>query len=70
MRESVCQRALTRKRTLGALVREADGLLQRAQRGVALQALGESSSTLGTEFVEKQTASMGAEAGAEECHGR
>ena len=61
----MCQRALTRKRTLG--VQEAGGLLQRLQRGVALQALGESSSSLGTEFVETQTASMGAEAGAEAC---
>ena len=67
MGEQACQWALTRKRTLGALVREAGGLLQRAQRGVTLQALGESSSSLGTEFVETQTASMGAEAGAEAC---
>ena len=67
MGEQACQWALTRKRTLGALVREAGGLLQRAQRGVSLQALGESSSSLGTEFVETQTASMGAEAGAEAC---
>jgi len=33
------------------------GLLERLQRGVALEALGESSSSLGTEFVERETAS-------------
>ena len=42
------------------------GLLERLQRGVALEALGESGSSLGTEFVERETASMGEGAGAEE----
>ena len=45
------------------LVRAPGGPLERSQRGVALQALGESSSSLGTEVVVRETASMGAEVG-------
>ena len=43
-------------------VRAPGGPLERSQSGVALQALGESSSSLGTEVVVRETASMGAEA--------
>ena len=49
------------------LVRAPGGLLERLQRGVALEALGESSSSFGTEAVPRETASMGAGGGAEEC---
>ena len=42
-------------------------LLQRLQRGVALECLGESGSAFGTELVALETASMGAGAGAEGC---
>ena len=45
------------------LVRAPGGPLERSQRGVALQALGESNSSLGTEVVVRETASMGAEVG-------
>ena len=48
-------------------VRAPGGLLERSQRGVALEALGESSSSFGTEVVDSQTASMGAGGGADEC---
>ena len=47
------------------LIREAGGLLERLQRGVALETLGESESSLGVEAVGRDTASTGAEAGAE-----
>ena len=50
-------------------VRAPSGLLERLQRSVALEALGESSSSLGTEPVALQTASTGAEAGAESVNG-
>ena len=52
------------------LVQAAGGLLERLQRDVALDALSESSSSLGTEPVALQTASTGAEAGAESVNGR
>ena len=49
-------------------VRAPGGLLERLQRVVALEALGESSSSLGTEVVGSQTASTrGRGAGAEAC---
>ena len=51
-------------------VRGSCGLLELLQRGVALQALGESGCSLGTEAVSLQTASMGAEVGAEAVKGR
>ena len=41
-------------------VRAPSGLLEQSQRGVALEALGESSSSFGTEAVPRETASMGA----------
>ena len=47
------------------LVRARGGLLERVQRGVALEALGESSYSFGTEVVGSQTASTRAESGAE-----
>jgi len=40
------------------------------QCGVALKALGESSSSFGTEVVQRETASMGAGPGAESVNGR
>ena len=46
-----CQRALTQKANAQELVREAGGLLERLQRGVALEALGESGGSLGAEEV-------------------
>ena len=52
------------------LVREAGGLLERLQRGVALETLGESESSLGAEAVGRDTASMRAEAEAEHVNGR
>ena len=51
------------------LIREAGGLLERLQRGVALETLDESESSLGAEAVGRDTASTGAEAGAEACQG-
>ena len=44
--------------------------LERLQCRVALEALSKSCSSLGTEFVHIETASMGAEAGAESVNGR
>ena len=52
------------------LVRAPGGLLERLQRGVALDAHSESSSSLGTEPVAFETASTGAEADAEGVNGR
>ena len=46
-----CQWALTQKANAQELVREAGGLLERLQRGVALEALGESGGSLGAEEV-------------------
>ena len=40
-----------RKANIRGLVREAGGLLERLQRGVALETLGESESSLGAEAV-------------------
>ena len=54
-----------RKANTWGLVRAPSGLLQRLQRRVALEALGESGASLGAEAVEAQTASMGADVGAE-----
>jgi len=51
----------------GALVRAPSGLLQRLQRRVALEALGESGSSLGAKAVASQTASQRSVAGGEEC---
>ena len=50
-----------------ASVRGPGGLLEELQCGVALEALGESGSSLGAKLVGRDTASMGAEAGAEAC---
>ena len=57
-------------KTNSQLVRAPGGLLERLQRGVALETLGESSSSLRTEAVVRETASMGAEVGAESVNGR
>ena len=51
------------------LVRAPGGLLERLQRRVALEALGESDSSFVTEAVLLQTASTGEEASSEECQG-
>ena len=59
-----------RKVNTRELVPAPGGLLERLQCGVALEALGESSSSFGTEVVMRETASMGAEAGAESVNGR
>ena len=48
-----------RKANTRGLVRAPSGLLQRLQCGVALEALGESGCSLGTEVVASQTASRG-----------
>ena len=48
-------------------VRGSCGLLELSQRGVALEALGKSESTLRAKAVVAQTVSMGAGAGAEGC---
>ena len=58
-----------RKANAQGLVRGSCGLLELLQRGVALEALGESDSTLGAEVVGRDTAHMGAEVGAEACQG-
>jgi len=57
------------KRTLSEQVRALSSLLQRLQCGVALEALCESGSSFGTEFVPRETAGVGVEAGAEKCQG-
>ena len=49
------------------LVRAPGGLLERLQRGVALQALRERSSCIGTKSIVPETASVGEEAAAEKC---
>ena len=69
VREKACQWALTERQTLGGSGSAPSGLLQRLQRRVALEALGESGSSLGAEVVGRDTASTGAEAGAEACQG-
>ena len=56
-------------KTNSQLVRAPGGLLERLQRGVALETLGKSSSSLRTEAVGRETASMGAEVGAESVNG-
>ena len=60
-------RALTQKQTLWSWFECRAALLQRLQRGVALESLGESGSSFGAESVVPKTASMGAGAGAEGC---
>ena len=59
-----------RNSNTGGLGRGPSGLLQRLQRRVALEALGESGASLGAEATASQTASMGAEVGAEACQWR
>ena len=59
-----------RKANTRELVRAPSALPQQLQRRVALEALGESGCSLGTEAVVLQTASMGAEVGAEVVKGR
>ena len=58
-----------RKANTWELVRAPGGLLQQLQRRVVLEALSESGTSLGAEAVVAQTASMGAEMGAEACQG-
>ena len=67
-REEVFENVSTgadKKANTRELVRARGGLLERVQRGVALEALGESSYSFGTEVVGSQTASTRAESGAE-----
>ena len=56
-----------RKANTWELVRALSGLLQRLQRRVALESLGESGSSFRAESVFRETVSMGAGAGAEGC---
>ena len=49
------QRALTQKQTLGRWFECPSSLLERLQRRVALEALGERGSSFGTEVVELET---------------
>ena len=58
-----------RKANTWELVRAPSGLLQQAQRRVALEALSESGASLGAEAGVVQTSSTGAEVGAEACQG-
>ena len=58
-----------RKANTRGLVRAPSGLLERLQCRVALEALSESGGSFGPEAVVAQTASMGAEVGAEACQG-
>ena len=67
--DEVSRGADTKANTL-ELVRVPSSLLQRSQRGVALQALGESGSSFRAESVSRETASMGADAGDEGCQRR
>ena len=53
VREQACQQALTQKRT--RFSSRGASLLQRLQRGVALESLGESSSSFGAEPVSLET---------------
>ena len=50
-----------------ALIRVLSSLLQRLQRGVALESLGESGSSFRAESVSRETASTGSRGGAEGC---
>ena len=59
----------TKANTVSRKVRTSGGLLERLQCGVALDALGESGCSFGTEFVKREPASMGAKA-AESVNGR
>ena len=52
------------------LVQALGVLLQRLQRRVALEALGESGCSVRAEFVFRETAAIGAETGAEGIKGR
>ena len=58
-----CQWALTQKQTLGRWFECPSILLERLQRGVALEALGKRGSSFRTEIVEFETANEGMEAG-------
>ena len=58
-----CQRALTQKQTLRSRFESPSSLLERLQRGVAFEALGERGSSLGTEPVELETAGVGSRGG-------
>ena len=69
MREQVRVNGHWQKGEHSGPVRGSCGLLELSQRGVALETLGESESSLGAEAVFAQTASMGAKVGAEACQG-
>ena len=55
VREQACQRALTQKQTLRRWFECPSSLLERLQRRVALEALGERGSSFGTEAVVLET---------------
>ena len=59
----LCQRALTQKQTLGRWFECPSSLLERLQGRIALDALGERGSSLGTETVELETAGVGTKGG-------
>ena len=61
--EQACQRALTQRRTLGGPFKCPSSLLERLQRRVALEALGERDSFFGTEAVVEETAGVGTKGG-------
>ena len=58
-----CQRALTQKQTLRRWLECPSSLLERLQRRVAFEALGERGSSLGTEVVDPETAGVGSRGG-------
>ena len=57
--EHECQRALTQRQTLGRWFECPSSLLQRLQRRIALEALCERRSSLGSDFVVTETAGVG-----------
>ena len=63
VREQACQGALTQKQTLRRWLECPSSLLERLQRRVAFEALGERGSSFWAEIVELETANEGTEAG-------
>jgi hypothetical protein len=56
--EQACQGALTQKQTLRSRFESPSSLLERLQRGVAFEALGERGSSFGTKIVATETAGV------------
>ena len=63
VREQACQRALTQKQTLGRWFECPSSLLERLQGRIALEALCERRSSLGSEVVGTETAGVGSRGG-------